>query len=554
MRPDGKHEGLRQSMGWVHTWSGLVLGWLLYAIFLTGTLSFFLDEINQWMRPELHRSVPGPATARLAVESIEKLAPDATTWTLNLHGPRNAEVQAFWRPPGAESGRAGMKHAYLDAATGETIDPRETRAGNFLYRFHFELYGLPRDVARWIVGFATMFMFVAIISGVIMHRKIFVDYFTFRRNRGPRTWMDAHNATSVYALPFHLVITFSGLLLLMGTIMPAPREALYPQEDTRLFTAELRGMNPLAQQSTQERAQAGRENGGRDGREARAPRPVQADVDALIAQAQSRWDGASVGSIVMTRQDNFPVLELREEHGISLANRGMPRRLRYDGVTGHELETVAMPAPSAVRASYNTMVSLHLGRFADPVVRWALFLSGVLGTLMIATGMMLWVSKRLPARAKTGRTHFGHRLVEVTNIAAIAGLTVATAVYFFLNRLLPVGIEGRSDWEINGFFIVWALTLAHALLRPDRRAWQEQLGSAAALFAAIPLLNALTGGEGLIASIPAGKWPVAGFDLVALVCGLLLAWAAVRMGNEPRTSARPAPRTVSEVTVNGAAS
>ncbi len=79
MRPDGKHEGLRQSMGWGHTWSGLVLGWLLYAIFLTGTLSFFLDEINQWMWPELHRSVPGPATARLAVESIEKLAPDATT-------------------------------------------------------------------------------------------------------------------------------------------------------------------------------------------------------------------------------------------------------------------------------------------------------------------------------------------------------------------------------------------------------------------------------------------------------------------------------------------
>ena len=105
MRMDGKPEGLRQSMAWAHTWSGLVLGWLLYAVFLTGTLSFFLDEINQWMRPELHRSAPGPDTARIAVDAIQRLAPEATTWTLALPGARHAEVQASWRDPG-EIGRA----------------------------------------------------------------------------------------------------------------------------------------------------------------------------------------------------------------------------------------------------------------------------------------------------------------------------------------------------------------------------------------------------------------------------------------------------------------
>ena len=30
-------EGFRQSMAWLHTWSGLLFGWLLFAIFLTGT-------------------------------------------------------------------------------------------------------------------------------------------------------------------------------------------------------------------------------------------------------------------------------------------------------------------------------------------------------------------------------------------------------------------------------------------------------------------------------------------------------------------------------------
>ena len=44
MRADAKVEGPRQSMSWLHTWASLILGWLLYAIFLTGTLSFFQNE------------------------------------------------------------------------------------------------------------------------------------------------------------------------------------------------------------------------------------------------------------------------------------------------------------------------------------------------------------------------------------------------------------------------------------------------------------------------------------------------------------------------------
>ena len=52
--PGGEREGLRVAMSWLHTWAGLVLGWLLFAIFLTGTLALFKTEIGLWMRPEMH--------------------------------------------------------------------------------------------------------------------------------------------------------------------------------------------------------------------------------------------------------------------------------------------------------------------------------------------------------------------------------------------------------------------------------------------------------------------------------------------------------------------
>ena len=54
MRVDGKPEGLRQSMSWLHTWSGLLVCWILLLVFCAGTASYYRNEITLWMQPELH--------------------------------------------------------------------------------------------------------------------------------------------------------------------------------------------------------------------------------------------------------------------------------------------------------------------------------------------------------------------------------------------------------------------------------------------------------------------------------------------------------------------
>lgn len=521
MRPDGKPEGLRQSMSWLHTWSGLLLGWLLYAVFFTGTLSYFLDEITDWMRPELHQSVPGPQTAALAVATMQKLAPDASTWTINLPGERQTAVEATWRKPGAAAGRAGNQRVQLDAGTGEVLHPRETRGGSFLYRFHFELYAMPRVWGRWIVGIATMFMFVAIISGVITHKKIFTEFFTFRPRKGQRSWLDAHNATAVLALPFHIIITFSGLLLLMFMLMPWGIDAVY-NGDTQKYFAESRG-RPAAG--------AGEREGAPRGGRAQAAEPAQLTAIApLMEMAQARWPDRGVGSIVVQRPGTpGATIELREQGARALV-RGGGERLLFDGVTGAPRTPPEARATSAAQAVSGAVMGIHLGRFADPAVRWLLFLSGLIGTVMAGSGMVLWVVKRLPERRKLGRTPRGHRLVEVLNIAAIGGLSVATAAYFWANRLVPVDMAQRADMEIRCFFAVWGVCLLHAMLRPHRRAWLEQLWIAAIAFGTLPLLNAATGGVALPAAMLRGQWGIAGFDLVVLALAVLHGFAAWKLG------------------------
>lgn len=76
-------------------------------------------------------------------------------------------------------------------------------------------------MGRWIVGACAMVLLIALISGIVTHRRIFADFFTFRPDRSrQRAWLDAHNLFGVLALPFHLMITYTGLMTLGPMLMP----------------------------------------------------------------------------------------------------------------------------------------------------------------------------------------------------------------------------------------------------------------------------------------------------------------------------------------------
>ena len=549
MRPDAKAEGPRQSMSWLHTWASLILGWLLYAIFLTGTLSFFQNEITVWMKPELHQSVPQASQiqqTKVALDYLQQHHPQAGSWSIQLPNSRQNTTQLTIREQGEDPrARRGGKRITLDSATGQVLEARDTRGGSFLYRFHFELYGLPRLWARWLVGVATLLMLVAIISGVITHKKIFKDFFTFRSGKGQRSWLDAHNATAVLALPFHIMITFSGLLLLMFMLMPWGIEQIYEnrgqflQEQNRAM--QQGGKVENKNQATNQR-QGANENSAEHGNlqtrgngESRRqrekpkahPAPL-ADLTPILENAQLQWKSNPIGSInIIAPNTNQAQIELRALHGESVAHRNVYQTLNFDGVTGQKItdENDRLNNPSIPMSIYNVVTTLHEARGVDLALRWLLFLSGIVGTLMVATGLILWCVKRAPQQQKQGYKSFGYRLVEVTNIAAIIGLPIACATYFYANRFIPSHLENRLDWEIRSFFIVWLLTLIYAMFRTHRQAWLELLALATVAFALLPIINFTTGGQALWNSIANDQWMIASFDLAMWVLATLFAYS-----------------------------
>lgn len=503
-------------MAGVHTWAGLLFGWLLYFMFVTGTAGYLDTEIDRWMRPELGPAplgVPPDVSARHALDYLQAHAPTAERWTLQLPVDRNEPyLRVQWQPPGPGQ---EPQSAWLDAASGARMAVRDTGGGQTLYQMHWRLHYLPAEISEWVVAVASMALLLAVLTGIVVHRRFFADFFTLRLGKGQRSWLDAHNLASVATLPFQLMISYSGLVFVMFSFMQLIASAWYgpPPEAQRRFYGEL--FPPLAVvPATGMHAQ---------------PVPIA----QVLEQARVHWHGAQA-AVVDIQHPGDAQARISVVGNFAAGPVRSAGILVFDGVSGRLV--AERPAwQSMPRAARDLVLGLHEGLFAGIWLRALYLLCALSGCAMIATGLVLWTVKRRQRAERgrgLGRVHpaAGLALLERLNVAVVLGLPIAIAAYFWANRLLPAGMDQRAQYEVHALFAVWLAMFLHAALSAPARAWRVQAWGAAIAFGALPLLNLLTTHRHLGHSLPAGDAVMAGFDLTALAMGLAFAGLARVLG------------------------
>ncbi|RDE05628.1 PepSY-associated TM helix domain-containing protein [Sphingomonas aracearum] len=525
-------KGFRQSQSTLHTWSGLLLGWVLFLVFLTGTLAFWREGLNRYMRPELPPVTQPMRVLAGAQRFLQAKAPDGKSWFVTLPSERLPGAQVFWvpQPKAGEAprgrrgggGRRGRDTQALIGADGQPVHARETRGGEFFYRFHFDLHYMPVIWARWLVGVAAAMMLVAILTGIVTHKKIFRDFFTLRRGKGQRSWLDGHNATAVLALPFHLMITYTGLVTLMALLMPWAAVANY---------VDPAKANEALFPHVEAPARSGR------------PAPL-ADLSRIVADAERRLGGPA-GYLEVSEAGDAAARVTVLRAPTTLLNTRAPS-ITYDGVSGRPVWR--SPAPGGAAATAGVMIGLHAGRFADVALRWIYFLCGVAGTLMVASGLVLWTVKRREKLPDPVRPPLGFRIVERLNVATIAGFPLGVAAMFWANRLLPAAMPGRAELEVNLLFLAWAAAALLALLCRPAWTWRALFAATGVLLIALPVFNLVGPGRGTFGPLLAGDLVPVGVDatMVAFGAGLLaVARRIARHRPAERNRTRRAPATPS---------
>ncbi len=240
-------------------------------------------------------------------------------------------------------------------------------------------------------------------------------------------------------------------------------------------------------------------------------------INTILDQVYIKWPSADITRVQVSKP-NMAASTVTVLVSPAKALRDQSPRLLFSGATG-ELVAQTDDELSSSKALYESLNSMHTGRFATPLLRWLYVLGGIAGCVMIGSGCIMW-AKRIRERNK-GKASFGLQLVEGLNLATIMGLPLATCAFFIANRLLSPTVAGRGEKEVTAFFLAWLVVAVMALLKRDRLQWRVMAAINALACLSVPAINALTTQGNIVSYLLNKQWALFIFDAVFLLFSIL---------------------------------
>jgi len=376
---------LRQSLFTVHMWIGLILGLLLAALGLSGSLLVYDDQIANLINPPPRATTAGEPLPLSMIQDIAGetvgghgqmqiflpqgpgdavsvrmggISPMGNMPGMNMPGMDNGE-----RPHGGGHRREGGGEGrgmeiFIDPVSGEVLGTRTALLPPIL-TFAHQLHGnflMGRDGRSLVVGWLGVAMLILGVSGLVLWwpRRGQWKYAFFVRPtaRGLRFHRELHAATGIWIFFIFMAVSFSGVVL------------AWPQT----MGANPPGFNPRAVPTVE----------ATDGKRLGA-------TEAVIA-ASAAVPGLSPRSVTIPAQP---------DQAISvnyLSNGAIGATVYVDPYRG---KVISVRDPSANFMAW--MRPVHQGSFQGslgPVWQFLVFLSGLVPSLFVVTGMIMWWKKR----------------------------------------------------------------------------------------------------------------------------------------------------------------
>ena len=397
-----------------HSALGLAFAALIFIVCLTGTVCVFIQEFHRWEQPDapiITRAltpddVGAAVAAAYAQARVENAAHDVFIMGPTAHSPR-----LFVSYHDHETGVEGSWFADAD---GKLVMREKAPWSEFIGALHMELH-LPRTWGRFIVGLTGVALLSSLISGLLSHPRIFKDAF-FLRWGGSRRLQEAdlHNRLGVWGLPFHVVVSLTGALLGLSTLIVGVLAlAAYNGDSEEAFAAIL-GPRASADETT-------------------APLP---NVAAMIRHVQAQkpeavFTSVHIGHIAKAGQ--VVHLGMRTPGHVAMANT------YYFKGDGTPLGDGGLETGSIGQQILGVLQPLHFGWFDGLPVKIAYGVLGLALTVITHTGVTIWLARRRDKGRPVPRWEGVWAAVGWSQPVALAASAIA-ALYASETMILPVYI------------------------------------------------------------------------------------------------------------------
>lgn len=352
-----------------HSALGLAFAALIYIVCLTGALSVFLLEFHRWEQPNAPR-VSGPVSAKAITEA---------TWA--AHGQAlidDASQNVVLTFPSAINPRFTVN--YFNVATGkdgEWVADADGRLvvrtvapfADFLGELHTRLH-LPRTWGFFIVGLTGVTLLSSLISGLLAHPRIFKDAFALRWGGSKRLQeADLHNRLGVWGLPFHFIVSLSGALLGLSTLIVGVLALAAYDGDSDKALATILGPRAVA-----------------TGKPAAMP-----DIASMIADVRREKPDAELVSVQFQQiatSGQMVHLRMRTPGHLAFANT------YYFDSTGKRIGDGGLEEGGIGQQILGVLQPLHFGWFGGLAAKILYAILGLALTIVTQSGVAIWLARR----------------------------------------------------------------------------------------------------------------------------------------------------------------
>ncbi len=517
----------------LHSWVGIITGILLFVIAFTGAVSVFgRDEIKLWANPEIRTLAPVDTVKieRLIEEYATKVPEHYKEEVLVfLPGVRSStrlfimfeshhgepQTESEWvegekpkpehNPPVATIFEFDpVTYDYVQEKTGlveELFAESQYDLSEFIVGFHADLH-MGRPIGLLTTGVLGLTMMLSIVTGIFIHRKILVQFFTFRPRKNYSLMLnDGHKAIGVWGLLFNSVIAFTGAFLGLAIVVLVPAAAFvsFGGDQDKLVETFTAVPDPIILNITQPTAiSAAFEHVFTIDEDAEISRMTikgYGDKSAMMYLSAAGGDSMAGQTAVYNADGKF--IEIYSNFG------------RLEGYSG---------------AILDVMFPLHFGNFGGVFVKLIWAVLGLGTALLPLTGLMLWMERGVNS-TNPKYTLMTYQRFNRLIVGGCGGIVVATFLLFpanaFLKYIMVVDNVGPAIWW--PFFGSWLLITLSAFFVKCEKHFAKQLTilTAFILMLVLPIDLAVSGRE-MMSNFTYGQQISLGIDLACLAMGLYL--------------------------------
>jgi len=519
-----------------HTISGIIICALLYVIFFGGSFSFFKKEISAWQSNTSYvNQTAYPLKYDSFLDSISEgynlqgrdiifyLQQKGLKGYINFSASQDsilnkANMEALQKNSGDNKkgrGRRGgasdakyFNHDFVSNKSGDYSTNYDM--GEFLYRLHFlaQLNEVPIRVGiapfGYLVAGITSFLFLfALITGLLLHwDKIVSNFFMFRPfNKWKTVWTDMHTALGVIGFPYQFIFAVTGCVLIINSVMITPfAKALYDGKTEEVY-------NDLGNTHDYPLSYSYK------------PLDKVFQLNKYLQMAQQKWPDSELKRITIKNYEDanmYVVVETEPHYNKSFAGSGiLAIQVSNDKILE---EKSAMTDASYVDKVKSLIYRLHFGDFGGYPVKSIYFILGVMGCLVIISGILIWLVARDKNNVIPQKRKFNFWIANVFLAICLTMLPV-TALTFIAIKLSP---EVNQQFIYRVYFnLWWILSLYYIVRRNLNRTNRETLllGSIASI--SVPVVNGIKTGSWFWNNFMSGKMDLFVVDFLWLVIGII---------------------------------